>query len=165
MKQKLLLLLAIFATSTHAAEYRLYFLGGQSNMDGYGHVSELPDSYRESVHGVRIYHGQPVQDGFPIVVNGTWAPLQQLSEPATQEPITSFELQFIRLSQWGQEEHVYTVDLHDARIRSIEQLLPSTRAPDAATARLHEVVSFTYSSIELRWELGQGLETASVPWP
>lgn len=76
MKQKLLLLLAIFATSTHAAEYRLYFLGGQSNMDGYGHVSELPDSYRESVHGVRIYHGQPVQDGSPIVVNGTWAPLQ-----------------------------------------------------------------------------------------
>ena len=82
---------------------------------------------------------------------------------ATQEPITSFELHFIRLSQWGQEEHVYTVDLHDARIRSIEQLLPNTRASDSARARLHEIVTFTYSSIDLRWEQPRG-ETAAIPW-
>ena len=82
---------------------------------------------------------------------------------ATQEPITSFALEFIRLSQWGQEEHVYTVDLHDARIRRIEQVLPDTRSPDAATARLHERVEFAYASIELRWEQAQG-ETDAIPW-
>jgi hypothetical protein len=76
MLRKLMVLLAIVATSSHAAEYRLYFLGGQSNMDGYGHISELPETYRDSVDGVRIYHGQSVQDGSPIVVNGTWAPLR-----------------------------------------------------------------------------------------
>lgn len=83
---------------------------------------------------------------------------------ATREPITSFELQFVRLSQWGQEEHVYTVDLHDARIHEIRQGLPDTRTPDAAGARLQEQVTFTYGSIDIRWELGQG-DTASVAWP
>ena len=82
---------------------------------------------------------------------------------ATQEPLTSFALEFIRLSQWGQEEHVYTIDLHDARIRRIEQVLPNTRSSDAATTRLHEHVEFAYSSIELRWEQGQG-DTAAIPW-
>lgn len=83
---------------------------------------------------------------------------------ATQEPITSFALQFIRLSQWGQEEHVYTIDLHDARIRSIRQELPDTRSPAAASHRLQERITFRYSSIEMRWEQGRG-ETASVAWP
>lgn len=84
---------------------------------------------------------------------------------ATQEPITSWELQFIRLSQWGQEEHVFTVDLHDARIRAIRQELPDTRSPAAESQRLHENVTFAYASVELRWELGQGGETAAIPWP
>ncbi len=83
---------------------------------------------------------------------------------ATREAITEFELQFVRLSQWGQEEHVYTVELSDARIHEIRQTLSDTRAPDAVGPRLHERVTFTYASIDIRWELGTG-EVASVPWP
>ena len=82
---------------------------------------------------------------------------------ATQEPLTTFTIQFVRLSQWGQEEHVYTVDLHDARIRELRQVLPDTRSPDAAGTRLHEVLTCSYASIELRWELDRG-ETAAIPW-
>ena len=31
---------------TSAKEFRLYYLGGQSNMDGYGKVSELPEAIK-----------------------------------------------------------------------------------------------------------------------
>ena len=72
----LLALLFAAAIPSHATEYRLYFLGGQSNMDGYGHVAELPAAYRATVDGVHIFHGQPVRDGLPADVPGKWAPLQ-----------------------------------------------------------------------------------------
>lgn len=71
-----LLMLVCAATAVQAAEYRLYFLGGQSNMDGYGHVADLPAAYRGRVAGVHIFHGQPVSDGLPDEVPGKWAPLQ-----------------------------------------------------------------------------------------
>jgi hypothetical protein len=76
MTRRLLVLLAIVATPSYAADYQLFFLGGQSNMDGYGHVSELPEAYRGVVSGVRIFHGPPVQDGAPDDVAGVWASLQ-----------------------------------------------------------------------------------------
>ena len=42
------LLLAFLGLSLPAAakEFLLYYLGGQSNMDGYGKVSELPESLK-----------------------------------------------------------------------------------------------------------------------
>lgn len=76
MTRMLVLFLAFAAGPVHAADYRLYFLGGQSNMDGYGHVAELPEAYRGPVDGARIFHGQPVVDGLPAFVPGLWAPLQ-----------------------------------------------------------------------------------------
>ena len=44
-KQLLALLLAFLGLSLLAAakDFRLHYLGGQSNMDGYGKVSELPE--------------------------------------------------------------------------------------------------------------------------
>jgi hypothetical protein len=72
----LLLLFASLSASTYAADYELYFLGGQSNMDGYGDVTELPEAYRGVVEGVHIFHGQPVKDGMPDDVPGKWALLQ-----------------------------------------------------------------------------------------
>ena len=41
---------------------RLFYLGGQSNMDGYGYNSELPDDLDKTFKQVPIYHGNPAGD-------------------------------------------------------------------------------------------------------
>jgi len=59
-----------------AGEYLLYYLGGQSNMDGYGLVSELPESLQGAVPGVLIYHGNSAPDGVAPDGRGVWEPLR-----------------------------------------------------------------------------------------
>lgn len=59
-----------------AADYHLYYLGGQSNMDGYGHTSELPDDLRGPVEGVMIFHGNTAPDATPVDGRGVWAELR-----------------------------------------------------------------------------------------
>lgn len=56
--------------------YHVYFLGGQSNMDGYGFNTDLPDALSEPNPDVRIYHGASVEDGADGGGAGLWAPLQ-----------------------------------------------------------------------------------------
>lgn len=41
---------------------KVFYLGGQSNMDGYGYNAELPDSLNISFKNVFIYHGNSVPD-------------------------------------------------------------------------------------------------------
>ncbi len=54
----------------------VYFLGGQSNMDGYGYVSELPAELEDSLGGIWIYHGNPALDNAPEADGrGLWSPL------------------------------------------------------------------------------------------
>ncbi len=55
--------------------YQLYYLGGQSNMDGYGLVGELPEDLNTPVKGVRIFHGNPVPDGGDADGRGLWTEL------------------------------------------------------------------------------------------
>lgn len=59
-----------------AEEYKLYFLGGQSNMDGYGYVKQLPAELAGEVEGVMIFHGNRAKDGVAPDGRGCWAPLQ-----------------------------------------------------------------------------------------
>jgi hypothetical protein len=59
-----------------AAEYRLYFLGGQSNMDGFGLNSELPADLAESPHNVMIFHGNSSKDGAEIDGKGLWTKMK-----------------------------------------------------------------------------------------
>jgi carbohydrate esterase-like sialic acid-specific acetylesterase len=56
--------------------YKLYFLGGQSNMDGYGQVSELPAELNAPVSGVRIFHGNTVADDSSGGGRGIWSELR-----------------------------------------------------------------------------------------
>jgi len=70
-----ILLLAFTALRAHADDYYLYFLAGQSNMDGYGLVNELPESLAGEVDGVFIFLGQIKNDGLPVTGTGTWTPL------------------------------------------------------------------------------------------
>lgn len=41
---------------------KVFYLGGQSNMDGYGYNSDLPDSLNITFKNVFIYHGNSVPD-------------------------------------------------------------------------------------------------------
>lgn len=62
--------------TAQATEYKLYYLGGQSNMDGYGYVDELPDALRAPVEGVMIYTGLTALDDDPGGGLGLWEPLR-----------------------------------------------------------------------------------------
>ena len=55
--------------------YRLYFLGGQSNMDGYGFSAELPTDASGVVPRAMIFAGQAGLDGDPRAGLGVWQPL------------------------------------------------------------------------------------------
>ena len=59
-----------------AAEYLVFYLGGQSNMDGYGYVSELPEGWAGTVGNVMIFQGRQGEDGKEGGGVGAWAPLQ-----------------------------------------------------------------------------------------
>lgn len=71
-----LALLLTAASAAVAGEYRLYFLGGQSNMEGYGHVAELPAEMSGAVDGARIFTGRVGEDGKAGGGVGAWAPLE-----------------------------------------------------------------------------------------
>jgi len=55
---------------------RLFYLGGQSNMEGYGYVSDLPDSLNKSFENVWIFDSNPASDNDTTGGLGIWAKLQ-----------------------------------------------------------------------------------------
>lgn len=61
------------APTAHATTYHVYLLAGQSNMVGYGTVSEMPAPV--NTQGVRIYLGQTRDDHTEPTGLGLWAPL------------------------------------------------------------------------------------------
>lgn len=56
--------------------YRLYFLGGQSNMEGYGFADALPEGATAPSRDVMIFVGQPALDNEGQGGVGRWQPLQ-----------------------------------------------------------------------------------------
>ncbi len=77
MMLRLLIWLAFFVTGTASAtDYRLYYFGGQSNMDGFGYVDELPARFGRPSAKVVIFTGNQGEDGKPEDGRGLWAPLQ-----------------------------------------------------------------------------------------
>ncbi len=72
----MVLLLAIACTDGETRTYKLYFLGGQSNMVGYGYVEELPHDLNLGVDNVMIFEGQSALDGNRSGGKGFWAPLR-----------------------------------------------------------------------------------------
>ena len=76
MRYLVLIASASMAAAANATEYDLYFLGGQSNMDGYGHNAELPDTLAGTIDGAWIFTGNPVGDDEASGGLGLWAPLQ-----------------------------------------------------------------------------------------
>jgi hypothetical protein len=71
-----LLLGCTLATAADATTYNLYYLGGQSNMDGFGHIEELPTEVAGPVKGVMIFHGNTSPDDAAVDGRGLWAELR-----------------------------------------------------------------------------------------
>ncbi len=78
----LLLLLVSYVSSVEADQdienstIRLFFLGGQSNMEGHGLNAELPDSLSATSENVWIYHGNPTADKDETGGLGLWEKLK-----------------------------------------------------------------------------------------
>jgi hypothetical protein len=72
------LFVALIAAQSLVAQttYKLYFLGGQSNMDGYGYVAELPAELHGPVPAVMVFHGNPVPDDTVGGGRGLWSQLK-----------------------------------------------------------------------------------------
>lgn len=66
----------LLASSAEAKEFKLYYLGGQSNMDGFGHVKDLQGQNAEPVKGVMIFHGNQGLDGQNTDGRGLWTELR-----------------------------------------------------------------------------------------
>ncbi len=78
MKKSLLILasvimLVIVACNPKGNEYHVYYLGGQSNMDGYGYVSQLPSGLTGEMEGIMIYHGNTSGDNEAVDGRGMWS--------------------------------------------------------------------------------------------
>jgi len=69
-------LLILDLTPATAKTYKVYFLGGQSNMDGYGYVKDLPQDLNRPQSDVMIFHANPAPDAIPVDGRGIWAPLK-----------------------------------------------------------------------------------------
>jgi hypothetical protein len=62
--------------SSKGRTYRVYYLGGQSNMVGFGFNKDLPEELRRPVPGVFIFHGNTCPDGEPVDGRGVWSRLE-----------------------------------------------------------------------------------------
>ena len=61
--------------SSQATDYKLYFLGGQSNMEGFGFNADLPPDAKAVEPNVMIYAGQMALDNETHGGVGVWKPL------------------------------------------------------------------------------------------
>jgi hypothetical protein len=83
MNHKVLAVIALFlpiigfCQQTERDTIRLFYLGGQSNMDGFGLNSELPDSVISNLKNVWIFHGNPAPDEDANGGLGIWTELQE----------------------------------------------------------------------------------------
>ncbi|NVK54282.1 MAG: hypothetical protein HWE26_01600 [Alteromonadaceae bacterium] len=73
---RLILLLLLISPALQAKTYKVYYLGGQSNMEGFGNNHELPESYQTPLSDVKIFTGNPMPDFKRDGGLGVWSSLQ-----------------------------------------------------------------------------------------
>jgi len=79
MKAFLLLILIGLSTVVHSQQQdtiRVFYLGGQSNMDGFGYTKDLPKDLAKAFRDVYIFHGNPTGDAQVNGGVGIWAKLK-----------------------------------------------------------------------------------------
>ncbi|MBA4321643.1 MAG: hypothetical protein C0408_02380 [Odoribacter sp.] len=67
--------LIIFSGCSKEKVYKVYYLGGQSNMDGFGFIRDLPAEINKPVPGVFIFHGNTSEDEKEVDGKGIWTNL------------------------------------------------------------------------------------------
>lgn len=71
-----LLLSGILHAQTRKVDtVKVFYLGGQSNMDGFGFNKDLPDNLKEEFNDVWIFHGNPAPDDSEKGGQGLWKKL------------------------------------------------------------------------------------------
>ena len=68
--------LTVFSQVKEVDSIRVFYLGGQSNMDGYGYNSDLPNSLKSEFKNVWIFHGNPAPDEHENGGQGIWETLK-----------------------------------------------------------------------------------------
>ena len=83
MKNTIFILFTIFVVSCSSSDalgktdtWKVYYMGGQSNMDGYGFNSELPESLNTTFENVMIFDGNRVNDAKNEGGQGKWSNLK-----------------------------------------------------------------------------------------
>jgi len=71
-----LVILLCLCLPAFSKDYKLYYLGGQSNMDGFGYVKELPEALQSTQSKVMIFHGNLAEDNHPPDGRGIWTQLR-----------------------------------------------------------------------------------------
>lgn len=71
-----LFIVILISGALQAKTYHLYFMGGQSNMDGYGYIKDLPKELMRSTDKVLIFHGNTKFDNERDGGLGMWSNLQ-----------------------------------------------------------------------------------------
>lgn len=72
----LLIILISCTTSNEEDIWKVYYFGGQSNMDGYGYNSELTDSLNLEIQNSMIFDGHRDNEGNSNGGTGLWAPME-----------------------------------------------------------------------------------------
>ncbi|MFH6767508.1 sialate O-acetylesterase [Gaetbulibacter aquiaggeris] len=71
-----LLICCIAFSQNKSNTFKLFYLGGQSNMDGFGYNKDLPDSLNTNFDDVYIFHGNPAIGGELDGGLGIWEQLK-----------------------------------------------------------------------------------------
>jgi len=71
-----IVLIGCLTPAANAADYKLYYLGGQSNMEGFGYANQLSEDIVEPSANVMIFTGQMALDNETHAGVGMWESLQ-----------------------------------------------------------------------------------------
>ena len=63
-------------SSNQVDTWKVYYFGGQSNMDGYGFNNQLPDSLKKRIPNSMIFNGKRDNEGNPNGGIGIWSPVE-----------------------------------------------------------------------------------------
>ena len=72
----IIVILSSCNSSTQVDTWKVYYFGGQSNMDGYGHNSKLPDSLRKKIPNAMIFNGKRDNEGSLNGGIGIWSSVE-----------------------------------------------------------------------------------------
>lgn len=70
------LVLCVCSFVAQSTEFKLFVLGGQSNMNGFGYNKDLPEHLNQPIDGVYIFQGHSDADDAPVAGQGSWEVLQ-----------------------------------------------------------------------------------------